>query len=212
MSSVIKDISELLPNARRACELFMLECGKAGLKVRITETYRTQERQNELYAQGRTNAGRIVTWTKKSRHTSRLAWDICQNIKGKEYDNSDGFFDRCGDIASKLGIKWGGKWKTPDRPHFEVASDWTEQKKYREEEAEMDELKKEIDGLEHRISVLEREAAVYDYIDENMPNWIENITKWGIENGIISGTGDGYGMTKSKAECMVMIKNAHERL
>ena len=78
---VIKDIAELTPMAQRACRLFLLKCEGQGLKVRITETYRSQERQNELYAQGRTKPGQIVTWTKNSRHKSRRAWDICQDIK-----------------------------------------------------------------------------------------------------------------------------------
>ena len=30
-------------------------------------------------------------------------------------------------------------------------------------------------------------------------------TEWALQNGIIAGTGDGLGMTKSKAECLVMI-------
>lgn len=93
----------------------------------ITETYRTQERQDYLYAQGRTRAGTIITWTRKSRHTGRLAWDICKNRKGQEYADA-AFFDRCGRIAARLGITWGGRWDTPDRSHFEVTSDWKEKR------------------------------------------------------------------------------------
>lgn len=100
---------------------------KEGLAVLITETYRTQERQDYLYAQGRTRAGTIVTWTRKSRHTGRLAWDICKNRKGQEYADA-AFFDRCGRIAARLGITWGGRWDTPDRSHFEVTSDWKEKR------------------------------------------------------------------------------------
>ena len=204
----IRDICELNPIAQTACKAFLTECEKRGLKVSVTETYRSQKRQNELYAQGRTTPGNKVTWTLNSRHTSRMAWDICQNIKGKEYDTSTGFFEKCGAVAAKLGITWGGIWKTPDRPHFEVTEEWELPKEYAEETRVMEELKKEIARLEHRISKLEKESAVYNYIDENMPNWIENITNWGIENGVITGTGDGLGMTRAKAECMVMIKNA----
>lgn len=207
MSSVIRDIYALLPNAQIACNTFLKECEKQGLKVRITETYRSQERQNELYAQGRTKPGNKVTWTLNSRHTSRRAWDICQNIKGKEYDTSTGFFDKCGAVAAKLGITWGGSWKTPDRPHFEVSNSWTLPDDYESEELDMEEL----NALKKRVEELEKTNAVYNYIDENMPKWIENITRWGLEKGIIAGTGEGLGMTKSKAECMVMIRNALEK-
>lgn len=122
-----RDISALLPAAQAACRAFLRECEREGLAVLITETYRTQERQDYLYAQGRTRAGTIVTWTRKSRHTGRLAWDICKNIKGQEYADA-AFFDRCGRIAAQLGITWGGRWDTPDRSHFEVAADWKEKR------------------------------------------------------------------------------------
>ena len=207
MSSVIKDIEALLPNAQLACALFLTECEKLGLKVRITETYRSQERQNELYAQGRTKPGNVVTWTKNSRHTSRRAWDICQNVKGKEYDTSEGFFDKCGSVAKTLGITWGGLWKTPDRPHFEVSADWSLPENYESEDIDMDEL----NALKARVDKIEKELAVYDYIDENMPVWIREITLWALSKGIITGTGNGLGMTKTKAENLVMIKNALEK-
>ncbi len=206
MSKICKDISALSENARIACEVFLSECEKEGLKVRITETYRSQERQNELYAQGRTKKGQIVTWTKNSRHTSRRAWDICQNIKGKEYDTSTGFFEKCGAVAKRFGITWGGTWKTPDRPHFEVSGDWCLEK------TDGGEKMQEIENLKKRIDELEKEAVVYDNMDDDMPDWIKNITKWGIDNGIISGTGNGLGMTKAKAESLAMIKNASDKL
>lgn len=118
-----RDISALTENAQKACSLFMERCKAAGLNVLITETYRSQERQNYLYEQGRTRPGNKVTWTKNSRHTSRRAWDICKNVKGAEYSDTS-FFKACGAIAKELGITWGGTWKTPDMPHFEVTADW----------------------------------------------------------------------------------------
>ena len=124
VTKTCRDISELTKNAQKACNLFMERCKAAGLNVLITETYRSQERQNYLYEQGRTRPGNKVTWTKNSRHTSRRAWDICKNVKGAEYSDSS-FFKKCGAIAKELGIIWGGTWKTPDTPHFEVDEGWT---------------------------------------------------------------------------------------
>ena len=82
-----RDIGALLPAAQAACRAFLRECEREGLAVLITETYRTQERQDYLYAQGRTRAGTIVTWTRKSRHTGRLAWDVCKNRNLKNNSN-----------------------------------------------------------------------------------------------------------------------------
>lgn len=141
MSAQIRDITELTPLAQRACRLFMAKCAEAGLDIFITETYRSQARQNELYEQGRTrlwdekgNPLKIVTWTKNSRHTSRRAWDIA--CKGKTlYDTK--VLREAGQIGKSLGITWGGDWETPDMPHFEIGTDWKEPK----EEEEMAEVR-----------------------------------------------------------------------
>lgn len=118
-----RDINALSPVAQKACRAFLAACEKEGLPVLITETYRSQARQDYLYAQGRTKAGKVVTWTRNSRHTGRMAWDICKNVKGQEYSDAK-FFADCGRVAKRLGITWGGTWDTLDKPHFEVTKDW----------------------------------------------------------------------------------------
>ena len=129
VTKTCRDLSELTEQAQRAWKLVLENCKAKGLNVLITETYRSQERQNYLYEQGRTRPGKKVTWTKQSRHTSRRAWDICKNVKGQEYSDSN-FFKQCGEIAKELGITWGGTWLgSPDTPHFEIGVDWKEPKK-----------------------------------------------------------------------------------
>ena len=100
------------------------KCYKAGIKnIFITETYRPQERQNYLYAQGRTRPGQIVTWTLDSNHKSRLAWDIAVGPPHSLYDVAT--LTRVGAIARKIGITWGGDWVgSIDRPHFEIKANW----------------------------------------------------------------------------------------
>ena len=117
---IIKDIGELKEPARSACRAHLEECKSAGLDVFLTETYRTQARQDALYAQGRTKPGAVVTRTKNSRHTARTAWDICFTSTGY---NDVSKFRKAGAIAKGLGIAWGGDWKTPDMPHFEFNGD-----------------------------------------------------------------------------------------
>lgn len=180
--SVISDISELTPAAQRACRLFLDECKRRSLKVRITETYRTQERQNELYARGRTKPGKIVTWTKNSRHTSRRAWDICKNVKGEEYSDT-AFFKSCGAVAKELGITWGGAWKTPDMPHFEIDENWRECDGMTDSEREkFNLLVRQVEKLTLENDILKRamgwnsddpdEPALYSYNDENIRTYI----------------------------------------
>lgn len=137
-----RKIEDLKPLAQTACNLFMEECKKANLNVCITQTLRDAEYQNSLYQQGRTEAGVIVTncdgYKKKSNHQSGYAWDICLNVKGKEYSD-DSFFEKCGAIARKLKITWGGDWKDfRDTPHFEINSNW---------KAPKDDLKEAVDIL-----------------------------------------------------------------
>jgi len=49
---------------------------ETGHDVQVTETYRSQSRQNALYAQGRQTAGPVVTWTQSSKHTQGRAVDV----------------------------------------------------------------------------------------------------------------------------------------
>ena len=123
ITKTCRDISELKAVAQQACRLFLQECKKAELDIFLTETYRSQARQNYLYEQGRTRPGNKVTWTRNSRHTSRLAWDIAVNPPKDLYDSS--VLKKAGNIAKRLGITWGGSWTTsPDMPHFEVKANW----------------------------------------------------------------------------------------
>ena len=124
VTQTIRDVAELTPVAQQACRLLFQECYKAGIRnLFITETYRPQARQNYLYEQGRTRSGQIITWTKSSRHTSRLAWDIACSSPATAYDVVT--LSRVGAIARRLGITWGGDWENNvDRPHFEVKNTW----------------------------------------------------------------------------------------
>lgn len=151
-----REIDELKPVAQKACRLFLAECEKEGLDVCITETYRSQARQNYLYEQGRSRAGKIVTWVRISRHTSGLAWDICKNVRGQEYSDAS-FFAKCGAIAKKLGITWGGTWKTPDKPHFEVTKNW----KCEEDEEMVEKDTIIVDGEEYTVEMIRHEGVTF---------------------------------------------------
>lgn len=125
ITQTCRDLSELTSSAQTACQLLFQECYKAGIDfVFITETYRSQARQNYLYEQGRTRPGQVVTWTRNSNHTSRRAWDIAVAPPRNLYDIST--LAKVGAIAKKLGIAWGGYWPASqyDAPHFEIPTTW----------------------------------------------------------------------------------------
>ncbi|MGR6906867.1 M15 family metallopeptidase [Lysinibacillus sp. BSL11] len=131
VTTTCRDLSELTSAAQTACRLLFQECYKAGIDfIFITETYRSQARQNYLYEQGRTRPGQVVTWTRNSNHTSRRAWDIAVVPPRNLYDIS--ILSKVGAIAKKLGIEWGGYWQAGnyDAPHFEIPSNWAMPKGY----------------------------------------------------------------------------------
>lgn len=110
---------------------------------RVAETYpilvieglRTQERQDDLYSQGRTKPGPIVTWTKTSKHIEGKAVDVVLLKDGKiDWEDQIAFVElgkAMLQAAADLGVKlrWGYDWdgdKTlkekgeNDGPHFEL--------------------------------------------------------------------------------------------
>lgn len=102
----------------------------------VVEGLRSKQRQQQLYAQGRTAAGRIVTWTLKSKHIDGLAVDLAPITDGKIDWNNLAKFDAIGaamkKAAAELGvtIRWGADWDRDgklrekgesDSPHFELA-------------------------------------------------------------------------------------------
>lgn len=111
---------DLIPEAREKCLAWMGLCEKKGLRVQITETYRPQERQDELFAQGRTTPGRIVTWTRNSRHTLRKAWDfVVLNEDGSANWEYSAYKAPAG-VATIVGCEAGYYWSKPDACHVQL--------------------------------------------------------------------------------------------
>jgi len=125
----MRGIEKLHPAIKAKAERLLALCKEADLPVLITETLRTREEQDALYAKGRTVPGPIVSWARgteyESPHQWGVAFDFCKNVKGKEYDDAK-FFEAVGKLAESIGLTWGGRWeKKPDRPHLQdTALEW----------------------------------------------------------------------------------------
>lgn len=117
VTAVIRDINALEPKMLKRVKLFLSKLEKEKIGIVISESRRSSERQKWLYAQGRTRLGAIVTWTLKSKHIEGLAIDVAFSINGKTSYNGD--WQRIGAIGESCGLAWGGRWSTPDKPHFE---------------------------------------------------------------------------------------------
>ena len=111
------DLQYLRADVRVNCETFLVLCKEAGLNVKVTETVRDDEYQRYLAANG--YAAKTATVPTFHSIKAGLAFDICKNVKGHEYDDAS-FFTRCGQIGKQVGFSWGGDWKSfKDRPHIQ---------------------------------------------------------------------------------------------
>jgi peptidoglycan L-alanyl-D-glutamate endopeptidase CwlK len=121
-------IEHLTPETQEKFRLFAGKMAEKGIPFMLTCTYRSQAEQDALYAIGRTAPGSKVTWTKASRHTRRTAFDIAILKDGKPvWDtkvdvNVDLVPDylEAGQIGESVGLEWGGRWRSPDFPHFQL--------------------------------------------------------------------------------------------
>ena len=74
------------------------------------------------------------------------------------------------------------------------------------EDIDMEELKKEIASLKAKVEKLEK-PMIYNYIDDNMPQWAHEGVQWCLDNGIIQGTGEGLGLDdKDLKYCTMMMR------
>lgn len=105
-------------------------CAQAGVAVLITQGLRTVQEQDDLYAQGRSKPGKIVTHAKggQSWHNFGLAFDIVVlDAVGKaEWDTAHPGWKEAAKIGKSLGLEWGGDWKGfKDLPHFQLVNGLT---------------------------------------------------------------------------------------
>jgi peptidoglycan LD-endopeptidase CwlK len=116
-----RKLDDLTAEMQRFAILFCEAMATAGIKFIFTCTYRTQEEQDRLYAQGRTTVGKRVTWNKHSKHTDREAFDVVPVDNNGEciWDDNE-LWERIGAIGESVGLRWGGRWIKRDRPHFEM--------------------------------------------------------------------------------------------
>lgn len=102
-------------------------CKARGAHYYATSGYRSVDEQNELWAQGRSKPGKIVTHAKggQSYHNYKIAVDFTADADPSKdglqpsWQNAD--YNILGEEAEKLGLEWGGSWVTfQDRPHVQL--------------------------------------------------------------------------------------------
>ncbi|MFC7439730.1 M15 family metallopeptidase [Laceyella putida] len=126
-------LTGLYPQVAQATEQLIKNCKERGIAIKITEGFRSFEKQDQLYAKGRTVPGEIVTYAEggESYHNyglavdfalfdakrKRLSWDMERD--GNKNGVSD--WEEVAQEAKKLGFDWGGDWsRFKDYPHLEM--------------------------------------------------------------------------------------------
>lgn len=118
-------VTQVLPEVKKLEEEFLKKCAEQGLDVKIVCDIRTVAEQNELYAQGRTKGGSIVTRANGSEYQSYhqwgLAFDFCHKTQGYEPSDPE-FWSKVGAVGKSIGLEWGGDWTSfVDRPHLQLS-------------------------------------------------------------------------------------------
>ena len=119
-----RNIDDLLPTVAVAAHAALAECEAKGLHVLVTCTYRSGAEQDALYAQGRTEPGRIVTNARagSSFHQYRCALDVVPMVNGKpEWSGKSPAWAQIAAVFKKHGFEWGYEWKRfKEMAHFQM--------------------------------------------------------------------------------------------
>lgn len=90
-----------------------------GINLSVVQGYRAPGEQQALYTSGAgvTNAPALMSY-----HNYRLAFDVVpeEYINEKNWNPTGELWEKIGVIGEGLGLTWGGRWRSPDRPHFEL--------------------------------------------------------------------------------------------
>jgi peptidoglycan L-alanyl-D-glutamate endopeptidase CwlK len=126
LDTVFPDVKE------RALKVYAEMKTMHGVTMRCTEGVRLIDRQTELYAQGRTKPGPIVTWSEpgNSMHGFFCAFDSCfagsdpylEILHKNDPAAAKALWEAFGTACEKYGLAWGGRWSDEklDRPHAQM--------------------------------------------------------------------------------------------
>lgn len=124
-----RSLNELVPVVRHKVEEFIALCDDEGIDLLVTSTYRDNESQAALYAQGRTTIGRIITNANAgdSFHNYRCAVDVVPLRNGKPVWGTQGddgeLWHKIGKLGEEAGLEWAGNWHTfKEMAHFQFTN------------------------------------------------------------------------------------------
>jgi peptidoglycan L-alanyl-D-glutamate endopeptidase CwlK len=122
-------IASLNPIVQPLARNLVALAGEHGVEIKVISGNRTFAEQDELYSQGRTKSGNVVTNAKGgwSNHNFGLAFDIGV-WEESGYQPESKSYKIVGNLGKAIGLEWGGDWaKLIDEPHFEYVPSWAKQ-------------------------------------------------------------------------------------
>ena len=193
------ELKYLRADVRVNCEKFLALCKEAGLNVKVTQTVRDDEYQRLLVAQGYA----AKTATRPTFHSVKagLAFDICKNVRGHEYDDPS-FFACCGQIGKQVGFSWGGDWRSfPDRPHFQ----WDNHRKW---SSRMILAGKYPPEMEEDMTQAEFNKMMDTYlaqkrVDSTPSKWAKDTWELAKKQGITDGSGPHGLCTREEVVALI---------
>jgi peptidoglycan LD-endopeptidase CwlK len=126
----MRSLETLAPALRDGVPKILAAMAAIGYPMMVTDTLRTVEEQQALFAKGRTAPGPIVTKAdgivKRSNHQAHAdglghAVDCCFVVNDQPSWDARLPWKAYGALAEALGFSWGGNWMTlHDLPHIEL--------------------------------------------------------------------------------------------
>jgi len=108
-TKVIDDLDLLEPVTRKIVASIIMDAKKKGVEYMVFETFRSKERQLQLFKQGASKLKNVGV------HHYGLACDIVRKVDGQPSWKGD--FSLLGKLAHSYGLLWGGDWGKPDEKH-----------------------------------------------------------------------------------------------
>ena len=110
-----RSLDDLHPTVRAMAEDLKARCAAENIDILITSTYRDNESQDALYAQGRTAPGNKVTNAKVPLRGGKPVWNT-SGVDGQ-------LWMRVGAMCKAAGLEWAGDWTSfKEYPHFQFTN------------------------------------------------------------------------------------------
>ena len=106
----------------------------------------------------------------------------------------------------KYTIKTDGDlWYTLDLEEFNLLN--YEDQSNAEDEIDMEELNKLKEQVTYLVGLVETLAnpMIYNYIDENMPEWARKSVQKAVDKGVLSGTDEGWNLKYDDLRVIVWL-------